>query len=318
MRSFKVKSTTESGLLVAITVIMALMAVYLPIVGIAATLLWPLPIIVLIVRHGMQYGVLSVAAAAIIMTILISPMSAVHMVAAFGPPSLALGYGFYKGLSAARILLYGIVASLVGVFLTAGLTMLITGINPLAMAEQVESMKEAAGAAFQMYESLGMSASELEQTKKQFMEAMEYVTLLLPVVFLLSGMITAWLNFAVGGKVLRRLGHHVTTLPEFDDWHLPKAILYIFGFSLVGLYWGSTREIEILQQVSLNAYVLSTLAGFIQGTAVISSFARNRISRWLFWLIVMFVFLNGAISQILAVCGLFDMLFDYRKRFRRS
>ncbi|MBQ5733043.1 MAG: DUF2232 domain-containing protein, partial [Selenomonadaceae bacterium] len=110
MRSFKVKSTTESGLLVAITVIMALMAVYLPIVGIAATLLWPLPIIVLIVRHGMQYGVLSVAAAAIIMTILISPMSAVHMVAAFGPPSLALGYGFYKGLSAARILLYGIVA----------------------------------------------------------------------------------------------------------------------------------------------------------------------------------------------------------------
>ena len=63
MRSFKVKSTTESGLLVAITVIMALMAVYLPIVGIAATLLWPLPIIVLIVRHGMQYGVLSVASA---------------------------------------------------------------------------------------------------------------------------------------------------------------------------------------------------------------------------------------------------------------
>ena len=39
MRSFKVKSTTESGLLVAITVILALMAVYLPIVGIAATLL---------------------------------------------------------------------------------------------------------------------------------------------------------------------------------------------------------------------------------------------------------------------------------------
>ncbi|MGM9539259.1 YybS family protein, partial [Anaerovibrio sp.] len=280
--------------------------------------LWPLPIIVLIVRHGMQYGVLSVTAAAIIMTILISPMSAVHMVAAFGPPSLALGYGFYKGLSASRVLLYGIVASLIGVFLTAGLTMLITGINPLAMAEQVESMKEAAGAAFQMYDALGMSADELARTKKQFMDAMEYVTLLLPVVFLLSGMITAWLNFAVGGKVLRRLGHHVTTLPDFDEWRLPKAILYIFGFSLVGLYWGSTRDIELLQQVSLNAYVLSTLAGFVQGASVISSFARNRISRWLFWIIMLFIFLNGAISQLLAVGGLFDMLFDYRRRFRRG
>ena len=46
MRSFTVKSTTESGLLVAITVIMALIAVYMPVMGIAATLLWPLPIIV--------------------------------------------------------------------------------------------------------------------------------------------------------------------------------------------------------------------------------------------------------------------------------
>ena len=97
MRSFKVKSTTESGLLVAITVIMALMAVYLPIVGIAATLLWPLPIIVLIVRHGMQYGVLSVAAAAIIMTILISPMSAVHMVAASALQALPWATAFTRG-----------------------------------------------------------------------------------------------------------------------------------------------------------------------------------------------------------------------------
>ena len=39
MRSFTVKSTTESGLLVAITVIMALIAVYMPIMAPAATML---------------------------------------------------------------------------------------------------------------------------------------------------------------------------------------------------------------------------------------------------------------------------------------
>lgn len=315
MHSLKVKSTTESGLLVAITVIMALMAVYLPLLGIAATLLWPLPIIVLIVRHGIKYGILSVAAAAIIMTMLISPVSAVHMTAAFGPTSLALGYGFYKGLSAARILLYGITASLFGVFLTAGLTMLLTGVNPLSMSEQIGSMKEAAAAAFQMYETMGMSADMLAQSKQEFMDAMEYVVMLLPMVFLLSGTITAWLNFAIGGRVLRRLGHHVTALPDFDAWRLPKVILYIFGFALVGLYWGSRTGVELLQQVSLNAYVLSTLAGFIQGAAVLSSIARDRVSRWLFWIIMAFIFLNGATSQILAVFGLSDMLFDYRRRF---
>lgn len=317
MRSFTVKSTTESGLLVAITVIMALIAVYLPVLGIAATMLWPLPIIVLIVRHGIKYGMLSVGAAGVIMSICISPLSAVHMVAAFGPTSLALGQGFRQGLTASRILAYGLVASLAGVFLTAGLTYAMTGINPLAMSEQINTMKESAEAAFQLYETVGMEQAELERTKDEFMKSMDYVSLLLPVVLLLSGMLTAWLNFAVGGKVLRRLGHSVATLPELDDWHLPKVLLYIFGFALVGLYWGSTRDIELLQQVSLNAYVLCTLAGFVQGTAVLSKLTRNRLRRWVFWIIVAFIFVNGTISQLLSILGLFDILLDYRKRFSR-
>lgn len=318
MRSFTVKSTTESGLLVAITVIMALIAVYLPVLGIAATMLWPLPIIVLIVRHGIKYGMLSVAAAGVIMSICISPLSAVHMVAAFGPTSLALGQGFRNGLTASRILAYGLVASLAGVFLTAGLTSAMTGINPLAMSEQINTMKDSAEAAFQLYETVGMEQAELERTKDEFMKSMDYISLLLPVVLLLSGMLTAWLNFAVGGKVLRRLGHSVATLPELDDWHLPKALLYIFGFALVGLYWGSTRDIELLQQVSLNAYVLCTLAGFVQGTAVLSKLTRNRLRRWVFWIIIVFVFVNGTISQLLSILGLFDILLDYRKRFSRQ
>ncbi len=317
MRSFTVKSTTESGLLVAITVIMALIAVYMPVAGIAATLLWPLPIIVLIVRHGMKYGLLSIAAAAIIMTILITPVSAVHMAAAFGPTSLALGYGFYRQMSASRILLYGLIASLAGVFLTAGLTLALTGINPLAMSEQMAAMQESTAAVFEMYTAMGMDTTEVQRLQGEFSSAMSYVALLIPVVLLLSGMITAWLNFAVGGKVLRRLGHDVAVLPSLDEWRLPRVILYLFAFALIGLYWGSSRDIELLQQVSLNAYVLSTLAGFIQGVAVLSKLLRNRLKRWIFWLIILFIFFNGPISQLLAVCGLFDMLFDYRKRFAR-
>ena len=317
MRSFTVRSTTESGLLVAITVIMALIAVYMPVAGMVATLLWPLPIIVLIVRHGMKYGLLSIAAAAIIMTILITPASAVHMAAAFGPTSLALGYGFYRHLPASRILLYGMLASLAGIFLTAGLTLALTGINPLAMSKQLAAMTESTEAVFEMYAAMGMDASELQRLQEEFSNAMNYVALLIPVVLLLTGMISAWLNFAVGGRVLRRLGHDVAVLPPLDEWRLPKAILYLFAFALVGLYWGSSRDIELLQQVSLNVYVLSTIAGFIQGVAVLSKLLRNRLRRWLFWLIVVFIFFNGAISQLLAVCGLFDMLFDYRRRFAR-
>lgn len=317
MQAFKVKSTTESGLLVALTVIMALMAMYLPVIGIVATMLWPLPIIVLIVRHGMKYGILSVVASAIIMTILMSPVNAVHMIAAFAPASLALGWGFYKNLSAGRILFYGLIASLIGVFLTAGITMAMTGVNPLLLTEQISTMKESSDAMMSFYGTMGTSPEEIAQFQQEFDSAMQYMTLLFPTIFLLSGMITAWLNFAVGGRVLRRLGHPVAELPCFDEWRLPRLVFYVFAFALIGLYWGTTREIILLEQLSLNAYVLSTLAGFIDGAAVLSALLRNRLRRTFFWILLIFIFFNGLISQILSICGLFDLIFDYRKRFRK-
>lgn len=317
MGNFRVKSTTESGLLVGITVIMALMAVYMPVIGILATLLWPLPIIVLIVRHGMKYGILSIAAAAIIMAVLITPVSAVHMAAAFGPIAMALGYGFRQGFSAARILLYGLLAALAGVLLTAGITLLLTGINPLAMTEQLKNMDEAMAASMEMYSGLGMDAQEQAEVQQQFAASMEFIKLVLPVVFLVSALITAWFNFAIGGKVLRRMGHEVASLPPFTEWRLPRWILFIFAFALIGLYWGTTREIIPLVQVSMNAYVIATIVGIIQGTSLLADLLKGRLRPWLFWLLVIFILFNGFLSQMMAICGLFDMLIDYRRRFQK-
>jgi hypothetical protein len=35
----------------------------------------------------------------------------------------------------------------------------------------------------------------------------------------------------------------------------------------------------------------------------------------MFWIIIGFIFINGLLAQLLAFVGLFDMIFDYRKRF---
>ena len=70
MSDIKTKSMTESGLLAAITVITALIGVYVPLLGTVAILLWPLPILVLEVRHGIKWSLMSVLVAGIIMSIL--------------------------------------------------------------------------------------------------------------------------------------------------------------------------------------------------------------------------------------------------------
>ena len=53
MTSHRITPLTESGLLSALTVILALAAVYLPVVGVVASLVWAIPVIVLVVRTGL-------------------------------------------------------------------------------------------------------------------------------------------------------------------------------------------------------------------------------------------------------------------------
>ncbi len=51
MNQHRITPLTESGLLAALTVVLALAAVYLPVVGIVAALIWGLPLFVLVVRQ---------------------------------------------------------------------------------------------------------------------------------------------------------------------------------------------------------------------------------------------------------------------------
>ena len=60
MTSHRITPLTESGLLSALTVILALAAVYLPVVGVVASLVWAIPVIVLVVRHGLRWGAMAV------------------------------------------------------------------------------------------------------------------------------------------------------------------------------------------------------------------------------------------------------------------
>lgn len=317
MRSFDIKSLTEGGLLTALTVVAALISVYVPLLGIVTSLIWPLPIIVLIVRHGLRWGIISTIASCIIMSILIEPMLALRMILGFALPALVLGQGFRKEWPAARNLLAGLAVSIISTLAALGMVLVATGINPLDL--QIDLLRESFDTAISFYETLGMSPTQIEESKTTFDQAFAMIGMLMPLVILTGSLLVTLANFIIGGKVLTRLGHPVTVLPPFNQWRLPRSVALAFGFALVGMYWGSTREITSLFQISLNVYVMTTVAGFVQGASMLSSLAdRFRFSRWLFWLMITMIFLNGILAQIVSFAGLFDMLFDYRRRLNRN
>ena len=93
---------------------------------------------------------------------------------------------------------------------------------------------------------------------------------------------------------------------------------YLFAFSLIGIYWGATRDIAWLYQAALNGYLIAFVAGLVQGISLVQ-FLMQRFGLSLFVRILIYAFiaLNGFLTQIISWTGLFDIAFDYRKKFRK-
>ena len=287
MTSHRITPLTESGLLSALTVILALAAVYLPVVGVVASLVWAIPVTVLVVRHGLRWGAMAV---------------------------LVLGYAFRRRWSGAQAFGTTLVASVAGKLLTFGLLFLLTSVNPLNM--QMDVMQQSFDETFAVYEQMGMDKAAIEASRAQVQEALTYLNLLLPFVVGVMGLLDAAVAYIVGSRVLRRLGESVPQLPPFAEWRLPQFFLYLLGFALVGIYWGGSREIQPLYQAAFNLNMVAMGAGVIQGLSLMSYVMdRFRVGKVMRICLYAFVLLGGVLMQILAFTGLFDMLFDYRRRF---
>ncbi len=317
LEHYKITPLTESGLLTAMTVLLAVMATYLPVIGILAALFWAIPIVLLTVRHGLRWAVMALLVSGVVMALVIEPVIALRMVISFGPTGIMLGYGFRKGWSGPRVLAMSMLASVLAKLLSLGLVFAITSVNPMEL--QMDGLRESFETTFSAYEAVGVNEGELSKAKEQMSQSLDMVQMLIPLVIGLMGVVDTLINYYLAGCVMRRLGMAFPQLPPFSEWRLPVGFVYLMGFALVGTYWGGTREIDVLLRVAYNANMLALLAGLVQGISLLVFFAeRHRISRILQAVIIFFLITNGLLAQIVAFTGFFDMVIDYRKKFSKK
>ena len=313
----RTRSLTEGGILAAVMVVLGVVAVYVPFLGILAVLLWPLPAAILIVRHGLRWGVMAVLVAALLTAVLIEPTIGLRLAVAFGPVGLALGAGYRCAHSATRIVTTTMAVSIAAKFAGLAIVFFLTGMEPFS--GQLAAMEDSFGQASAMYESLGMSEAQIAAARDTFMQNIAMVRLLLPLVVVTMGLLDTMANFWALGKLLARIGQPVPSLPPFREWRLPSAFLYLFAFSLLGMYWGSTRDLTLLYQVSLNFNMATTLAGLIEGAALYEYVTRRYgWPRLVTTLTLFFILFSSFLMPILVFTGLLDTVFDYRKRYWRE
>ena len=82
-------------------------------------------------------------------------------------------------------------------------------------------------------------------------------------------------------------------------------------------YASKTYEnLNAMIQAGMNGYMAATLAGLVEGVVVFEyAMAHYNWSRWASTIFLIMIFMNGLLFQILAIAGILDTVFDYRKKF---
>ncbi len=308
----KTRSMVEGALLSAITVLLSIASIYLPLIGTLATFFWPVPIIILMLRHGIRTSIMATIVSGLIVSLLATPIDAVTIILGFGLTGIALGYAIRKEYSPGKIVLIGAVASVISKVIIIGISMLVMKINPINL--QMDILIESLESASEFYASLGINPENIERLLNSFKELAKILPVIIPSILLLASVMDAFLNFNVARLVLKKLGHTIRPLPPFISWQLPMYTVPMFlaGIAMSMLY--SFYPSEILKFVGMNLTIFFPYLFMIQGLSLLAFFLnRMKANKILRIAIVIFVLFNPVFSRILVFAGLLEVLFNFRK-----
>jgi len=312
MRPTDTKSLVEGALLAAINIVLSIMALYMPILGTFATLVWPVPIVILGIRHGLKTSVLSAVVAGIFVAILSGPFQALSIVISFGLIGIAMGWAINKKYSPFKVLTIGGAASLVSKVMLVFLTMLMMGINPIS--EEISILKESFSMAGSLYEKFGMDPQSVKSTMESFNKSLELLPILVPGIFIVASALDSYLTYIVSKAVLARMGQKLENLTPFWRWRFPDftVAFFLLGHLLVLLetYW----PVGVLKAIGMNIVMVFGFAFYIQGFSLLAYYmGKYNVSKPLRLFIAFFVMFNPVFLQILFFAGMFDILFNFRK-----
>ena len=292
------RPAATAGVMTAAAVVYALAAIYLPMLTMVLGLLWPVFVALVVVRVGLKWGVLMTAASLLLLMLFATPVMGAFFVLAFAPTGLVLGALVRRDRSAVQTLFAGAAASLGGKVMI-----------------DAADMTAALDRTIEIYRSLGIAETEITELRAAGEQMLTLFVQMLPALLIVSALAEAALSLTILQRVLRRMGIASRALPSFTMWRFPVFFPYLFGFAIVGLYWGSTRDMTLLYEAALNAYLISFFAGLIQGLSLMHfMMMRFEVAPFVRTLLYVFVAINGLVTQVVSWTGLFDMVYDYRKK----
>ena len=222
-RENKVKPLAQGALMAAVTVLLALINMYVPFLGIVAIFVLPVPVVLVQLRYGMRQALLTAIVSGVLLAALVGPVEALLLFSFFGIIGLTFGHAFRRGLSPAWAVMAGTVAVSISWAISMLMTFLVLQLSPLDILDQ---MYEAMTGAFAMYEQWNLlSPAARAQLVAGWDLMRDHVYHILPASFAIGAAASSYLTFQLIRPVLGRLGHRLEPFPAFSQWKAPSYFI---------------------------------------------------------------------------------------------
>ena len=201
-------------MLAAITVLLSLLGAYFMPYLFFVT---PVPLIILVYRHGMRPGILVAVTSALLAGIVISMVPTMIFLLILGLVGLAMGGALREGFPPHRILLIGTATSVIALLLMVAVTTLVLDISVLETS--FEAMRRSLEQALQMYERFGVDEHPFLKPNA-IDEFVRLLRLALPAALLTTATIMTFANYWLARLILNRVGSKLPWIRQIGRAHV--------------------------------------------------------------------------------------------------
>ena len=294
------------------SVIFALLAYkWIPLFGPFLSLLIPLPFLFYLSKLGLNEGIKVCLAALLftgIATKLLGEPHLVFLCLELGMMGFILSVLFKREYSYSFTIFFGtLLMLLVGAvfMLYASIT---KGITPVEMA--VTYIQANVDAAVGIYEKEGSNPELVEQIKKLAPVFIDLIKKIYPSLVIVGTGFIVWLNVVISKPLFRIKGVKYPDLGPADMWRAPEYLVW----GLIAAGFSKLLSISALDFAATNALIIFSVIYVFHGLSIVLFFFNKynvpALTRFIVYLLIA---LQQLSMIILALMGLFDQWFDFRK-----
>jgi uncharacterized protein YybS (DUF2232 family) len=306
-RSDNTRMLVESALLVAISTLFCVLDAYIPVFA----LVYPLPIVILVVRWGLRAGVWATIVTIAATSMFVGPFQGLLVFTKVGIIGITLAQCIRKQLSPVKTLAITAIAVAVSMAFVVGFNLLIGGFG---IEETWELMRKSMDSALEFYRRMGVAESEISRMETYLSQLTEAAKVVLPASLFMVVVTVAGFNYLMARLILGKLGYKMAELKPFSQWRLSwhYGWGYVGGLILVAI--GQVMAVPLVMRIGTNIMSVFGMVFLVQGAAIAwYFFDKYKLPSIARWLTIIFIVLNPTLLQILSWAGVLDAWLDFRK-----